>query len=28
LICRKSVGNLKDFNPMEKIPMEAFEIKD
>jgi hypothetical protein len=28
LICRKNVGILEDFNPMEKNPMKAFETKD
>lgn len=28
LICRKSIRDLEDFNPMENISMEAFEIID
>ena len=28
LICRKCIGNLENFNPIEKIPMEDFETKD
>ncbi len=28
LIRRKSVGNLKDFNSMEEIPIKAFKTKN